>query len=321
MSGGVGRRLRVLAWAVAAAGPAWSAPPACPDAVGWPAWRAIGAHTWWLPSSRGEPDAGNGGRTAQLLLARDGARLWLVGAGATPADGRVLACTIRALTGRRVTDLVVTRAAPELAMGSVAFDGARRWALADVAAQMQNRCGACQSRLREQIGEAGGSLLPGSIRVPDHTLTLAEGSVGRLGPFDTLALRRRAGEGVLVLRHRRDRVVIAQGLLWAGDVPDLRASAEADLAQAWRRLLAWGGADGRTVWLGEQGGLASPADVEDHLAYAQGLGDAIARALARGEAWGERPLEGPSLPPQADARRHALNAQHRWLERESAWLR
>jgi hypothetical protein len=273
-----------------------------------------------VAAERGEPDAANAGRTVQLLLVRDAARLWLVGSGATPAFGAALACAVRQTLRRTVTDIVNTRAAPELAMGNVAFPGARLWALPDVARAMQARCLRCQARLKEQLGAAGASLQPAAIRVPRQNIGRGGQTTGRLGPFDWLALPRKAGERTLVLRLRgADRVVLAQGLLWADDVPELRDTQPAVLLASWRALRDWV-AD--APLLGEQGGLSDARDIDAHVAYVQALQAVVETALARGDLWGASPLDLPAwqaLPGYG--LRHPMNVQHLWLALEPTIFR
>jgi hypothetical protein len=286
-------------------------------AVATPVLQPLGPNTWWLAAARGVPDANNAGVTAQLLVARDADRLWLVGSGPTPDFGAALAVAIQQTTGRKVTDIVHTRAAPELAMGNAAFPNARLWALPEVAQAMQTRCLECQQKLKSQIGAAGASLQPEAIRAPGlHGVVGA----GPMGPFDWRALPRADGDAVLVLRHRRDAVVLAQGLLWAGDVPDLRNTGPA-FAESLRALQAWSA--GQRL-IGEQGGLAQAADIVSHLAYLAALQQAVQQRLQRGEVWGGN-AEQIELPAFAHmpsyATRHAANVQHLWLALEPTLFR
>ena len=91
-------------------------------AADWPQLQPVSPNVWRVAAARGDPVASNRGVTTQLVLVRDGARLWLIGSGPTPAFGSALACAVRRTTGRAVTDIVNTRAAPELALGNVAFE-------------------------------------------------------------------------------------------------------------------------------------------------------------------------------------------------------
>ncbi len=285
-----------------------------------PALQPLGRQRWWVAAERGEPDAANAGRTVQLLLVGDGARLWLVGSGPTPAFGAALACAVRWTLHRSVTDIVNTRAAPELAMGNGAFPGARLWALPDVARAMQARCGVCQARLKDQLGAAGASLQPAAIRAPTRPVGREGQTTGRLGPFDWLALPRSVPERTLVLRLRgADPLVLAQGLLWVGDVPELRGSRADLLLASWRALRDW--AAGSPL-LGEQGGFGHARDIDAHIDYLQALQAATEAALARGDLWGASPLDLPAWQPLPGyALRHPLNVQHLWLALEPTIFR
>lgn len=284
-----------------------------------PRLQRLGEHSWWLAAATGDPTPANGGATVQLLVVREGERIWLVGSGPTRAFGTALARAVHEAAGAPVSDIVITRAAPELAMASAAWPGARLWALSDVAAAMRERCGECQQRLKAALGAAGDDLVPQDIRVPDHTVGAPGAEAGRLGPFEWRALARGGGERALVLRQRDDAVVLAQGFVWAGDLPDLRGTRQPAFADSLRQLREW--AAGQRL-LGEQGGLCDSSQIERHLAYLQALHAALAPRIARGEAW---PGSDAGLPAAGalagDAARHALNVQHLWLELEDGSLR
>jgi len=286
------------------------------DADEEPVLQRIDVDVWHIAAARGEPDESNRGVTTQLLLARDGARLWLVGSGPTPAFGAALDCAVRRTLGRRVTDVVNTRAAPELALGNPAFDGARVWALLEVIDAMRTRCEACRERLARRIGAAGASLSTQDIRAPFLPVAPRGAMAGRLGPFDWRNLARAPGERVLMLRHRASRIVVAQGLLWADDVPDLRDTrSDAMLAslRALQRLSI------RARLVGEQGGVTRPAAIVANIAYLEALRRAVDAALARGDVRGAAGLD-IELPAFAElpgyAVRHPLNVQHVWRELE-----
>lgn len=276
----------------------------------------VGVDVWRIDAARGEPLESNRGVTIQSLLARDGARLWLIGSGPTPAFGAALACAVRRTLGGAVTDVVNTRAAPGLAMGNVAFDGARLWALPDVMAAMRVRCEACRERLATQLGAAGASLQAAPIHVPSVPIARQGVSAGRLGPFAWRALERAPGERVLVLRHRASGLVIAQGLLWADDVPDLRDTRSDTLLASLRALDRF--SRGARL-LGEQGGVAGPSAVAAHIAYIEAVRSAVEEMLSRGDVQGASGV-GIELPAFAAlpgyAERHVLNVQHVWRELE-----
>lgn len=286
------------------------------DADDAPALQRIATGVWRIAAARGEANESNRGVTIQLLLVRDGARLWLVGSGPTPAFGAALDCAVRRTLGRRVTDVINTRAAPELALGNAAFGGARLWALPEVIDAMRTRCEACRERLARRLGATDVSLRPEDIRVPLRPVAPRRAMAGRLGPFDWRKLARAPGERALVLRHRASQIVVAQGLLWADDVPDLRDTRSDSLLASLRTLqrLSIGA---RLV--GEQGGVTQPAAIAVNIAYLEALRRAVDAALARGDVQGAAGL-GIDLPAFAElpgyAARHPLNVQHVWHELE-----
>jgi hypothetical protein len=240
----------------------------------------------------------------------------LIGSGPSPAYGARLACAVKRAIGRAVTDVVNTRAAPELAMGNVAFPQAMLWALPDVIVSMRARCVTCLERLKSRIGAAGESLQEELIRAPDVPV-----EARRLGPFSWRSLPRMKGENVLVLRHRADRIVVAQGLLWEGDVPDLHEAHIDVIASSLRALQGF--AQGARL-LGEQGELTGPSAIAQHLRYVKQLRAAVWAQLQRGEAQGASGVsaelpEFASLPSYAA--RHPLHAQRVWRELEPAMFR
>lgn len=327
---GISRGLRVAAllagWAVGAIAPAFAAADCTPSAQSVPfapQLHALGAGRWWVAADRGEATPANGGVVAQALLLRAGPRWWLVGSGPTPAWGEALACAARAATGAEaeVGDLIDTRAQPELVLGNAAFPAARVWALADVARAMATRCRDCVARLSERIGAAAASLDADAIRLPTHRLGRHGASQGRLGPFHWWALPRARGERTLVLRADDPALLIAQGLVWVGGVPNLRDTDSAVLLASLRRLR--GLADGAVV-LGEQGGPGSVADIDRHIAYLLALRAAVRAAVERGSDQ-VAALAAITLPDFADlaghAEVHALNRQRVWRELEAEAFR
>gem|GEM_PF-801472 len=308
------RAVAGLALAGAAAHGA-AATPGC-ETAGAVSLLPVAANIWRVPAARGESDAGNAGVVTQLVVVRDGARVWLIGSGPTPAFGEALACAVRGRFGGDVTDVVNTRAAPELSMANVAFASARRWALPDVIAVMRARCTACLDRLKGRIGAAGETLAVDRIRVPSQPVGRPGAARGRLGPFAWLALARAPGERTLVLRHVGTRLVIAQGLVWAGDVPNLRDTHSATMLAGLRSLQRF--AAGATL-LGEQGEPAGPQAVASHIDYIAALRrDALAH-LTSGDVDGASG-SGVDLPAFAAlpgyALVHPLNVQRVWRERE-----
>lgn len=297
-------------------------PTACDpaDAASWPVVQRVSPHLWRVASQRGEPDAVNRGETTQLVIAVEASGVWLIGSGPSPVYGARLACALKRATGRAVTDVVNTRAAPELAMGNVAFPQARLWALPDVIASMRARCVTCLERLKSRIGEAGDSLQNDLIRPPDSPV-----QARRLGPFNWRSLPRSSpqtkGENVLVLRHRADRIVVAQGLVWDGDVPDLHEAHIDVIASSLRDLQGF--AQGARL-LGEQGELTGASALAQHLRYVKQLRAAVWAQLQRGDVQGASGFtadlpEFASLPSYAT--RHPLQVQRVWRELEPAMFR
>ena len=284
-----------------------------------PSLEKISPHLWRVAAITGEPNADNGGLTSQLLVATEGQKVWLAGTGPTPAFAQALACTIRRVLGRRVTDVINTRAAPELVMGNSAFSTARLWALPPVISAMHARCLQCQTRLKARIGAAGASLVPGTIRVATRPITASPPGLPEpffLGPFEWRALLRAPGEYALVLRHRQDRLVLAQGLLWPGDVPDLQDTQIETLTASWQQLFDFAGDD---ALLGEQGNLASASDLRLHTDYLAQLRAAVWAALQSGQSFDPASdilaLPGFQGLPSYSLR-HPLNVQRVWRELE-----
>lgn len=297
-----------------------AAPCPASEAPSWPQLLPVGPGLWRIAAARGEPNAHNGGLTSQLFVALDAQApesLWLIGSGPTPAFGARLACALQARFQRLPSDLINSRATPELAMGNIAFESARIWALPEVMALMNKRCQLCQDKLRAKLGPvAGASLLPAAIRTPTQAV-----QTPALGPFDWLDLDRGMGEHVLVLRHRDSGAVLAQGLVWAGDVPDLQKSRSDLFLAALRTLQHF--AKGALL-LGEQGepeqsSEADAGSLASHIAYIEAL---RARVWAQLRAGQTLDVQDPALalPPFAQlpgyGQRHPLNLQQVWKELE-----
>ena len=271
----------------------------------------ISPHLWRVAAARGASNASNGGLTGQLLLAVEAEALWLVGSGPTPAFAQALACAIQQTLGRSVTDVINTRAAPELVMGNSAFAAARLWALPDVISAMQTRCLQCLNRLKERIGAAGTSLQPDIIRVATQPVRSS-----RLGPFEWLAVERETGQRSLLLRHSEDQLVLAQGLLWSGDVPDLLDTRSDAMLANWQVLLNFAGP---AALLGEQGDIASSSDLRQHISYVKQLRTLLWAQLLSGQTL-IAPSAAQDLPEfkalPSYSTRHPLNVQRVWAELE-----
>jgi len=159
-------------------------------------------------------------------------------------------------------------------------------------------------------------LRPALVRVPFMRVASRSAPAGRLGPFDWRAYALAPVERVLVLRHRASGIVVAQGLLWADDVPDLRDTQSDTLLASLRAL---GHRARGTRLLGEQGGLATSAALAEHVAYIEALRRAVEAKWDLGDAQGASGA-GVELPVFAAlpsyGSRHALNVQHVWREFE-----
>ncbi len=269
---------------------------------------------WWIPAaSDGDADAGNRGHVSHLLLAEDGARLWLVGSGPTPAFGRSLACQVQRRWGRPVSDVISPWPRPELVLGVAGLGAVRHWAHAEVAAAMAERCQACLKGLQARLGMAADDLGTQPVQLPTRRFG---GASGRLGPWRWWRLTRGAGVPVTLWQRQGSALRFAPGLLWGSGVPDGR---DADI----KRLAAATAALPASVpqWLGEQGPLLGAGAPAGQAVYWQQLRQAVQEALARGEADSGQPPVVPGLAPALAADpRHALNAQRVWRQEEASLL-
>jgi hypothetical protein len=308
----VGLVVALVAWPAAAA--AVAAPSTCPAA---PALRFVplGHGVWWVPAAVGESTAANRGHVANLLVVRDGRRLWLVGSGPSPAFGRALACRARQHFGRPVTDIVDPWARAELVLGNAGFSGVRLWAHRQVAAAMGEQCPQCIDRLRQRIGPSSVDLGDQPARLPTQLL---DGTHGRLGPFDWWALPRAAGRIVTVWRHRASGVSSAHGLLWFDGPPDGRDADLRTLAASTLHLATLAAAG--TRWVGEQG-PPGPADAPVlQAAYWRAVLDAAQRGVAAGAIAAEVPELTGWPEALVGHPRHPLNWQRAWRQAEDRSL-
>lgn len=278
----------------------------------------LGPQLWLLRAHAAESTPANGGFTSNLVLARDGARTWLVGSGPTPAFGARVACAVRERFGVAVTDVIDPWPHPELVMGNAAFDGARLWAAAPVAEAMRTQCPRCVARLRERIGVAGDGLDERAVRVPAALPQDAPGR-GTIGPWRWQVVARGTDAPATLLRHAPSNVALAHGLLWVGAAPDLRDASLASMREATRTLRGAARRDGVARWVGEQGPPGGVGDLERQQRYWHALQRALDAAIAAGRDDAARPVALPGLA-RGDVSRHALNWQRAWREREQRWL-
>jgi hypothetical protein len=287
---------------------------ACPEV---PAIRfmPLGDGIWWVPAADGESNDANRGFVSNLLIARDGQRLWLVGSGPSPVFGQALACRARQHFGRAVTDIVNPWARAELVLGNAGFPGVRVWAHRQVATAMAEQCAHCVERLHQRLGLAAADLGDQPARLP--TL-LIDGSRGRLGPFDWWALPRSEGRVVTVWRHRASGVTSAHGLLWFDGPPDGRDSDLQTMAASTLSLANLPAAG--TRWVGEQGPPGPASAPVLQAAYWAAVLDAAARGVAAGEVLSAQP--GLTGWPEAlvGHPRHLLNWQRAWRQAEDRLL-
>jgi hypothetical protein len=283
---------------------------------------------WLVKAAPGEVSAANRGRVANLLLAREGGRLWALGSGPSSALGRALACQAWAITGAPVRVLVSPWARPELVLGAAglrqAAGGAAlgHWAHADVARAMARRCARCAQRLRQQLGSAAVDLGGRPIALPQHRL---QGAQGVLGPWRWWRLWRAPGEAVTVWRWQGAGAPawwFAPGLLAGSGLPDGHDADLAMLRHAARQLQALAAADGEAAhWIGDQGGpLAADAPGRE-ANYWDALLAAAAQAIDAGQLDTDPPPVLPGMSAdQAAPTRHSLNWQRAWRQVEAAAL-
>lgn len=303
----------VLSLLLVAAGAAWPA-FACP---GPPVpLQPVAPGVWLVPGADGDTTPDNRGALSNLLAVRDGRRLWLVGSGPSIAHARALDCQLQRVSGQRVTDVIAPWPRPELVLGQAGLVGARRWAHADVASAMRERCPRCIERLRLRLGTAASDLAEAVVALPDHLL---QGDRGALGPLRWQRLQRSGTTAVTLWSLPRARLTTAHGLLWADGAPDLRDADTVHLERAWQRLAA-SVPDGEH-WLPEQGPLQPATAPAEHLHYLQALRAAVDAAQARGAPESD---PAPALPGVSDvvnrSLRHQLNWQHVWREAEARWM-
>jgi hypothetical protein len=282
-----------------------------------PELQVLAEGVWWVSAQRGDADAGNRGQVSNLLLVRDGQRLWLLGSGPSPMWAQRLRCQISLTVGANVTDVISPWAHPELVLGTKAFY-AEHWAHEDVARRMRQECAGCISRLRQRLGEAAVDLGSKPVDLPKRLL---RGAQGRLGPFEWHRLQRAKGSPVTLWFLPQHGLLTAHGLVWAGGVPDLRDTRVSELAaglQALQQVAAR--KKGLNVLMGEQGPPVAAAEVAQHLEYLNALQRSVSAAQASGSDGVQPPasLEGFAA---GEAYRlkdptHALNWQRAWRQAE-----
>jgi hypothetical protein len=282
-------------------------------------WPSVIDGLWWVRAERGDADARNRGVVSNVLIVRDGPRVWAVGSGPTRAFGRALDCAVQRRLGQRITDVISPWPHPEVVLGAAGLPQARHWAHADVARAMRQQCTRCVMRLSQRLQDAASDLGPAHavVRLPERRL---RGRSGQLGPLRWWRLQRAPGVPVTLWQVRRSAVLTAHGLLWAGDAPDLRDSRVDPMRAATQQLAVI--ARGATSLMGEQGEPAGFDEVDSHVTYWNALDAAVRSAQARGD----DATTVPTTLPGVDGSRtkgtaHALNWQRAWRHAEDEALR
>jgi hypothetical protein len=288
-------------------GPAWRLLPLAPGV-----WQVQGEAS----SGHDEASPANRGRVSNGLLVRDGARLWLLGSGPSPAAGVALACQVRLLLKVPITDVIAPWPRPELVLGVGGVARARHWGHAEVAQGMQRQCPGCVERLRLRLGAAQADLGDNPIHLPEGWLV---GEQGRIGPFDWWLLWRAPQRPVTVWRLRGQALLAAHGLLWGDGPPDARDAQLDSLIRSTQALQPLSAAIAGARWLPEQGPLQDAGAPRRHVDYWQQLQRQAQQAVQRGDAAGGPAPRWPGLPEAwATHVRHTLNWQHAWREAEDA---
>ena len=273
-------------------------------------WPSAGKRLWWVRAERGDADAHNRGVVSNLLIVRDGRRVWAVGGGPSPTFGRALGCVVEREISQAITDVISPWPHPELVLGAAGLPQARHWAHADVAQAMRRQCARCVMRLRQRLGAAATDLGPekASVRLPERLL---RGSRGQLGPLRWWRLQRAPGVPVTVWQVRGGRVMTAHGLLCTGDAPDLRDSRADAMRAATQPLAAI--ARGATTLMGEQGDPARLDEVQAHMVYWSALDAAVRNAQSRGDDATTVPMTLPGVAAsRTKGTARALNWQRAW---------
>jgi hypothetical protein len=275
-------------------------------------WPSAAPGLWWVRAERGDADAHNRGVVSNLLIVRDGRRVWAVGSGPSPTFGRALGCVVEREIGQAVTDVISPWPHPELVLGAAGLPQARHWAHADVAQAMRRQCARCVMRLRQRLGAAAADLGVATARLPERWL---RGTKGQLGPLNWWRLQRAPGVPVTVWQVRGSGALTAHGLLWAGDAPDLRDSRVEAMRAATEQLAVI--ARDATTLMGEQGEPAQAGEVDAHRLYWRALDAEVRSAQSRGD----DATTVPTALPGVDASRtkgtaHAFNWQRAWRHAE-----
>lgn len=264
----------------------------------------------------GPPDAGNRGRTNStgILIGRSG--VVVIDPGPNRKAGKRLLRSIRKLTQKPVTTVILTHAHPEnvLAAGTVADRSAVVVAQARTYALMRDRCSDCLQRLAGLVGEA--SMAGTSIRLPDQTV--GDGiTERRLGGRELRLVAPGWGHtaGDLAVLDVETGTLFAGGLVNHGVMPDMHEARTRGWLEALDVLAAL---QPRRVVPGEgpPGGSGLIGDSRDYLA------DLLARVETTYRQQGSvfEVLEDGDLPRYSGWVRYRevqpLNIQHVYAELE-----
>ncbi|MBL8340626.1 MAG: hypothetical protein JNL30_04085 [Rubrivivax sp.] len=257
---------------------------------------------------------------ANLLLARHGGRLWLIGSGPSPAFAKALRCRVRGELGQDIGEVMNPYARAELVLGNAGMGAARVRAPAVVVQAMARQCPACVQRLRGQLGPAASDLGAAPVRLP-AALAPGEASAGaraRWGPFEYEVVPRGAVSAASVWRHPAAGVVAAWGLLWFDGAPDGSDTEPRSMIAALDAVLAMSGAGDRV--LGEAGPLATRDEVVQQRNYWSELWLAAQAGARRGATWPDAAVQQAAPAAWQADERHALNAQRAWRLAEDEML-
>ena len=290
-------------------------------------WQPLSRDLWWIEASGLDADSRNRGHVGHLLLARHEGRIWLIGAGPSPAWARAFDDQVLQRLGQRVTDLALPMAQPEFVLGARGFAEARVWTTQDLDGVLRHRCNDCVAQWRLRLGEAAVDLGDDPVRWADHTSAAPNGV---WGPFiwRSWHLRRRDGTPLpgLMWWHADAAAGGAWGLLWGDAPPDLRdgdVHALLDARPDWADIAARWDPAGQGRWLGAQGDLL-PATVwqttSPVFAYWSDLAQAAQLGVEAGHLPGERGPASQGRWPEAWSShpRHNLNWQRVWRQAEEA---
>ncbi len=131
-----------------------------------PVWQPLAQDAWWWAGASGAANADNRGAVTHLVLVRHQGRLWLLGAGPTPAFARRMGCHVQQQFGQSVADVLVPWARGEQALGLVGWAKTGQWAHSQVVATMRRQCPTCLAALRLQLQGAASDLGERPIRLP-----------------------------------------------------------------------------------------------------------------------------------------------------------